>query len=342
MKAIPLGLVLADLLSGTSFAADLDKVSVALGWLRNGQYAPLMVADAQGFFEAEGIELEIIDGGPGKNPMPMVGVGQADFGIGGGASIFLARLAEAPVPVKALGAISQIWPYAFMTITDADAPEPTPQDLVGKTVGLQADGQQNLDAITRLNGIDPASVKVEVVLATPEPLLLGQVDFFTGNLNNQAFQIDKEIAAAPEGSPLHGKVRKNLLFNDHAFAFYHDVVFTSDKVIAEKPELISRFLRALAKGVEFTVENPEQSITDVVGYPDQVEDLEKITWRMPIQRGLVLSEGTKEHGYLWMEPSAWEAAMNFYKESNQITETLPVDEVMTNEFNPGIPSSAAE
>lgn len=342
MKAIPLGLVLASLLSSTAMAADLEKVSVALGWLRNGQYAPLMVADAEGFFAAEGIDLEIIDGGPGKNPMPLVGVGQADFGIGGGASIFLARLAEAPVPVKALGAMSQIWPYAFMTITDPSAPDPTPKDLVGKTVGLQADGQQNLDAIMRLNGLDPADVKVEVVLATPEPLLLGQVDFFTGNLNNQAYQIDKEIAAAPEGSPLHGKVRKALRFNDYGFPFYHDVVFTSDKMIAEKPELVSRFLRALAKGVEFTVENPEKSIADVVAYPDQVEDQDKIAWRMPIQRGLVLSKGTLEHGYLWMEPSAWEAAMNFYKESAQIKDVLPVDQVMTNQFNPGIKSSAAE
>lgn len=342
MKAIPIGLILAGLLSSTAMAADLEKVSVALGWLRNGQYAPLMAADAQGFFEAEGIDLEIVDGGPGKNPMPLVGAGQADFGIGGGASIFLARLAEAPVPVKALGAVSQIWPYAFMTITDPASPDPTPKDLIGKTVGIQADGQQNLDAITRLNGLDPAQVKVQVVLATPEPLLLGQVDFFTGNLNNQAYQIDKEIAAAPQGSPLHGKVRKSLRFNDYAFPFYHDVVFTSDKVIADKPELVSRFMRALAKGVEFTVENPDKAIDAVASYPGQVEDREKIAWRMPIQRGLVLSKGTVEHGYLWMEPSAWEAAMNFYKDSKQITRTLPVDEVMTNQFNPGIKSSAAE
>ena len=41
-----------------------------LGWLRNGEYAPIMMAEAKGFFKEEGIDHKIVDGGPGKNPIP--------------------------------------------------------------------------------------------------------------------------------------------------------------------------------------------------------------------------------------------------------------------------------
>ncbi|MCI0581341.1 MAG: ABC transporter substrate-binding protein, partial [Chloroflexi bacterium] len=80
------------------------EVRTQLGWLRNGEFAPVMVAEAKGFFAEEGIRHRIMDGGPGKNPVPIVGAGQATFGItAGGNNVFQARLAKDPVDVVALG-----------------------------------------------------------------------------------------------------------------------------------------------------------------------------------------------------------------------------------------------
>ena len=73
------------------------EVRTQLGWLRNGEFAPVMVAEAKGFFTEEGIRHRIMDGGPGKNPVPIVGAGQATFGItAGGNNVFQARLAKDP------------------------------------------------------------------------------------------------------------------------------------------------------------------------------------------------------------------------------------------------------
>lgn len=342
MKPLTLGLLFASTALSPLQAQDLEEISVALGWLRNGQYSALMVADTQGFFEEEGLKVTFIDGGPGKNPVPIVGVGQAEFGVFGASSIIFARLAQSPVNIKAIGVMSQQRPYAYITITDPDAPDPVPADLVGATVGMQSDGQPYLDALAAKNGIDPASVEVQVVLATPEPLLLGQIDYFTGMMHNQTYQIDQEIAKAAEGSPLHGKVWKALSFNDYGVPFYHDAIFTSDALIEENPDLIRRFLAAVAKGLEFAVENPDQTVADVKGYPEQVEDEAKLAWRMPIQAGFAISADTAEHGYLWMEPSIWEENMAFYENAGEIDRIIPVEEVMTNEFNPGLKSRDPE
>src|SRR3954470_14645823 len=90
-----------------------------LGWLRNGEYAPIMMAEAKGFFKDEGIDHKIVDGGPGKNPIPIVAVGQAQFGLAtNGMAIVTARLAKDPVDVVAVGTLFQQAPTAYLTITD--------------------------------------------------------------------------------------------------------------------------------------------------------------------------------------------------------------------------------
>jgi hypothetical protein len=67
--------------SFAAFAAQAQQMTAVtqLGWLRNGEYAPIMMADAKGFFKEEGIDHRIVDGGPGKNPVPIVAVGQPLF-----------------------------------------------------------------------------------------------------------------------------------------------------------------------------------------------------------------------------------------------------------------------
>ncbi len=321
-----------------STAQELEEVKVALGWLRNGQYSPLMVADAKGFFEEEGLDLTLIDGGPGKNPVPLVGVGQADFGVTGASSIFNARLAKDPIDVVAVGAITQHFPYAYITLADPDDPEPTPADLEGKTVGMQSDGFFLLDALAKKNGVDIEAIEVETVMANAEPLLIGAVDYFTGMLHNQTYQVELEAAKETAPENLKGKTWKAIRFSEYGIPFYHDVIFTSGTMIQENPELIERFLTAVAKGVQSTIDNPEEAVELVSAYPDQVEDEAKLSWRLGIQNPLAVSDDTNENGLLWMSPEVWANGMAFYEEYDQIDRVLPADEVMTNAFNPKIPS----
>ena len=129
------------------------EVRTQLGWLRNGEFAPVMVAEAKGFFTEEGIRHRIMDGGPGKNPVPIVGAGQATFGItAGGNNVFQARLAKDPVDVVAVGTLLQRGPYSYITLAAPGDPEPKPKDLEGKTVGMQSDGEIFLKAFAKKHG----------------------------------------------------------------------------------------------------------------------------------------------------------------------------------------------
>ncbi len=325
---------------GTAHAqAPTEEVKIALSWLRNGQYAALMVADAKGYFAEEGIKITLVDGGPGKNPIPSVGVGQAQFGVIGSSHVFLARLAPSPVDVVAIGALIQDLPYAFIKVGNPGDPDPTPKDLEGKRVGIQSDGEIFLKAIAKRNNVDLSKVKIETVLANAEPLMIGKVDYFTGMLHNQTYQIEQEAAKPDAPASIKGKTWKALRFTQYGTPSYGDVLFTTGKMVKEKPDLVRKVTRAIAKGMKFTLENPAESVKLVDAYPQQIERADKLAWRMKMQATLSTSADTKANGLLWMNPKIWEGAMAFYKEYDQIKAVLPASDVMTNAFNTGVKSN---
>jgi NitT/TauT family transport system substrate-binding protein len=319
-----------------SAPAQMVEVKTQLGWLRNGEFAPVMVADAKGFFAEERIRHRILDGGPGKSPVPIVGTGQAHFGIGPGAAIFQARLAPDPIDVIAVGTLLQRGPYSYITLANSGDPAPKPKDLDGKVVGIQADGDIFLKALAKKHNLDLGRIKVETVQANAEPLLVGKVDFFTGWITNQTYQIEQEVAKPDAPPRLRGKVWKAISFAEYGVRHYSDVIFTTGKTIRENPDLVRRYLRAVARGMQYILDHPDETVQLIAGYPEQVEKPDKLAWRWKIQNTLFVSEDTKQQGLLWMNPKVWEETTAFYKEYDQIPRVIPSSEMMTNAFLPGI------
>src|SRR6266404_8444151 len=172
-----------------------------LGWLRIGEYGPIIVADVKGFFADEGITHKTVDGGPGKNPIPIVAVGQAQFGLAtNGMYLVSARLAKDPVDVVAIGTLFQQAPTSYISIADPGAPQPKPKDMEGKTVGVQAGTEFMFHAFAKKNGIDESKVKLVTAQATVEPLMVGKMDFFLAWIVNQTYQIEQE-SAKPDAPP---------------------------------------------------------------------------------------------------------------------------------------------
>lgn len=326
-------------LPATAIAQELEEVSVALSWLRNGQYAPLLAADALGYFEEEGLKLELLDGGPGKNTISFVGVGQADFGIDSSVFAFRSRLADTPIDISVVGAVLQHGPYGYITLTDPDAPPPQPQDMVGKTIGIQTDGEVFLQGLARLNDLDYDSFNIQIVQGGIEPLMTGQVDFYSGWITNQPYQFELEAAKPDADDNLKNKIWQAIVLSEHAVASYGDVIFTRTEMLQENPEKVRKFLRALARGMEITLKEPARIAQIVADYPGQSDDLQRVTWRLENgQNDLMTSEDTREHGLLWMDMDRWVKHQQFYLDAGLIPRIEDPAVFVTNEFNPGIKS----
>jgi NitT/TauT family transport system substrate-binding protein len=322
----------------TAFAAQAAETSVVtqLGWLRIGEYAPILVAEAKGFFKDEGIDHKTLDGGPGKNPIPIVAVGQAQFGVtSNGMYLVSARLAKDPVDVVAIGSIFQQSPTAYLTLAAPDAPPPTPKDLEGKTLGIQTGAEFTFRALAKKNGVDEAKVKLVNVQGTAEPLLVGQVDYFLGWVVNQTYQVEQEAAKLDAPANLKGKTWKAIRFADVGLATYSDVIFTSSDMLKKNPEVVRHYLHAVQRGMQFTIDHPDEAVEIVAKFPGQIEDAKKLAWRFKLQNPLFQSEDAKAHGLLWMNPATWDQMIAVLKDGDQIPKTVPAAEVMTDEYLAG-------
>ena len=332
LRALVFGALLATILPAT---AQTVEVKTQLGWLRNGEFAPIIVAEAKGFFAEEGIKHRILDGGPGKNPVPIVGVGQAHFGItAAGFIVFEARLAPDPVDIVAVGTLLQRGPYSFITLANPGDPAPKPKDLEGKVLGMQADGEPYVKSFAKKHNLDLSKIKIEIVQANAEPLMIGRVDFFTGWVTNQPYQIEQETAKPDAPARLRGKTWKAISFAEQGILSYSDVIFTTGKIVRENPDLVRRYLRAITRGMQYILDHPDETVQIVAAFPEQVEKPDKLAWRWKVQNALFVSEDTKTNGLLWMNPKVWEGMMAFYKEYDRIPRVLPVSEMMTNAFLP--------
>jgi NitT/TauT family transport system substrate-binding protein len=307
-----------------------------LGWLRVGEYAPIIVADAMGFFIAEGITHRMVDGGPGKNPVPLVAVGQAQFGIAtSGMMLATARTAPDPVDVVAVGTLYQQSPSAYIRLAAPGAPEPKPLDLEGKVIGIQSESEFLFTAFARKNGIDLSKVKIVFVKATPEPLMVGQIDYFSGWIMNQTYMIEQEAKKPDAPAALQGKTWQAMRFSQWGVATYSDVIFATGQTLRDNPALVRGYLRAVARGMQYAIDHPQETVDLVARSPGQIEDAQKLAWRFKIQTPLYTNPGSAEHGKLWMDPAVWGQMIEFLKTGNQIPRAIPTAEVMTDDFLPG-------
>jgi NitT/TauT family transport system substrate-binding protein len=304
-----------------------------LGWLRNGEYAPIVMADAKGYFKEEGIDHKIVDGGPGKNPIPIVAVGQAQFGVAtNGMFLVSARLAKDPVDVVAIGTLFQQAPTSYISIADPGAPQSKPRDMEGKIVGVQAGTEFMFHAFAKKNGIDESKVKLVTAQATAEPLMAGKIDFFLAWIVNQTYQVELEAAKADAPPTVKGKTWRALRMSEWGIGSYTDVIFASPDTLKKNPELVRRYLKAVQRGMQYVIDHPEESAEFLAKVPGQVEDQKKLAWRFKIQNPLFQSDDSKKNGLLWMNPAIWDQMIGFLKEGDQIPKVIPASEVMTNEF----------
>ena len=314
-------------------AAQQMKAITQLGWLRNGEYAPIMIAEAKGYFKEEGIDHKIMDGGPGKNPIPIVAVGQAQFGLAANAmTVITARLAKDPIDVVAIGTLFQKAPTSYLSIAAPNAPQPKPSDMEGKILGTQAGTEFLFHAFAKKAGIDASKVKVVTAQATAEPLMAGKMDYFLGWIVNQTYQIEQE-AAKPDAPPsIKGKTWRAIRLADYGVRLYTDAIFTSGDTLKKNPELVRHYLRAVQKGMQFCIDHPDEAVEILAKFPGQVEDAKKLAWRFKIQNELYQSDLTKKTGPLVMDPAVWTDMITFLKDGDQIPKTIPASEVMTNEY----------
>ena len=91
----------------------VDQIKLSLDWVPQGEHGGFFQAIAKGYYAEQGIELEIIPGGPSVNTKAMLMADQVEFNIGGSAGAL--NYAKQDLPFRAVAAFFQKTPQVLMS-----------------------------------------------------------------------------------------------------------------------------------------------------------------------------------------------------------------------------------
>ncbi|WP_034387134.1 ABC transporter substrate-binding protein [Comamonas composti] len=246
---------LASTLLGLCFSAAqaADRLTVQLDWLPGGDKSFVYAGVQQGFFQAEGLELRIVPGRGSADAISRIATGSADVGFAGISALMMAA-AEGGVPVKAVMSLYAKQPDALFTRTDSRIT--SLRDLKGKTVAMPTFSSSNAlwPVMLQNNGITPD--KIKIIKTDPSalaPMLAhGRVDA-TINWTTLAPAFSIVLAQA-------GKRLSVLPWTQFGLNGYGWSAMASDRIIKERPEVLRRYVRALTKAVQFSIQNPHKAV----------------------------------------------------------------------------------
>ena len=248
--------------TGTSGGAK-DKVTLQLKWVTQAQFAGYYAAKAQGYYDDEGLDVDIKVGGPDIVPEQVVLGGQAEFGIDWLDNLLATRDQNGDIVN-----IAQVFARSGMTeVTWADSGLESIASLKGKKVGVWLGGNEHkLFAALNKNGFDPQS-DVEVV-AQPFDMNLflnREVDAAAAMTYNELAQVLEQ--ENPDTGELYTLDDLNVLkMSDQGTGALEDGVFVRGDWIQDEAnqDIATRFLKASFKGWIFCRDNPDECLQTVL------------------------------------------------------------------------------
>ena len=301
-------------------AGDLKTGSIQIDGAAVPYYAPLYLAQENGYFAEEGLNVEFYYAAA-ADIVKNVAAGNVEFGFPNADAVVAAKAQGIPVKVvhttyqEGLGAI----------IFGSDSGISTPADLKGKKVAVTSLGSANyfqLQAAMESAGLTIDDVQVEIVGtgAILTALTEGQVDAIvfsklrTIELNNSGY-------AASE------------ITCDQFLPSFGNVLVAGDKLVAEDPETVDGFCRALNKAIEYIIDGHVEEAVDM--------SIEKYAPTFAEKRDVVVqilndvfvktlwqSDYTKENGIGASNPEKWQALIDESKEIGNIDETFDASELL--------------
>ena len=162
-------------------APDKDKVKLRLKWIHQAQFAGYHTAEQKGFYDQNGIDVDIIPGGAESPSIQMVASGSEQFGVTGMGQLMEARAKD--VPVVALAVIYRKNPLIWFSV---DPNITTAQDLAGKKVGVTIGSNSDIlfRAMLKKAGVNIDQVEIVPVKYDISILLAGEIYACEGYLIN--------------------------------------------------------------------------------------------------------------------------------------------------------------
>ena len=264
----------------------LPRAQLALNWFPEAEHGGFYAAQVHGLYEARGVDVDILGGGPDAPVIQRVATGEVAFGVTNADDILYARARQAPV--VALLASYQINPRCIM---------------VHRASGIEEIGQ--IEGITLAMSQRPA---YSHYLRWKYPLKDVRIVPYPGNvarfLMDEKFAQQGYVTSEPFVARARGADPRALLVADIGFNPYATVLVASEEKIAEDPGLVAAVVGGSVEGWERYLADPEPTNRRIHAINPEMS-LEVLAYGAEASEPLVLDPVAREKGIGVMTLERW-------------------------------------
>ena len=299
-----------------------DDVTLILNWYLGGLHAPFYLGKERGFYEEEGINLTIQEGRGSAVAAQVVAARDVDFGMSDAGSLMLA--VAKGLPIKAV--MSLLNTSGFGVISLAETGIESAKDLEGKILAVSPGDAltQLFPAVIAANDLDES--KIELVFmdppAKPVAVMEGRADALLGGIDDQFFLIEAQ-----------GHEPAALRFADLGVNTVGITVHTQESTIAERPDLVERFVRASVRSWEAALEEPEAAVGAALKVKPDL-NRESTLKQLKVDLELLFSPNTENQGIGYGAPADWEHTKELLTQYRDLQTDRKATSFYTNDFLP--------
>ncbi|WP_136707573.1 ABC transporter substrate-binding protein [Agromyces sp. H66] len=274
---------------------ELTPVKLQLQWLPQGQFAGYFAAQELGYFEEEGLDVEIIPSGGDIVPQDALANGDVDYAIA-----WVPKVLGSIEQGANLTDIAQIFQRSgTLQVSWADSGIDSVADFEGKKIGSWGFGNEwEIFAAMAEEGLDSTTVQIITQDFNMNAFLQGDIDAAQAMTYNEYAQLLE--SANPDTGELYQPEDFNVIsYEDTAGAMLQDAIWADTERLEtdeEYQETTVAFLKAVIKGWIYAAENPEEAseITIAAGSgwgPSHelwmVNETNKLIWPSPDGIGII-------------------------------------------------------
>jgi len=244
-------------LCGTASAEAL-KIRFTLDWRIDGPGAIVLLTQARGYFQQEGLDVTIDAGSGSAASVQRIAGGTHDIGFADTAALveFLSQNPAGP-KIQAVYMLQEKSPAAIFALKKSGIR--TPADLAGRKLGAPVfdAGRKSFPLFAKANRLDASSVAwTNADPALRETLLVrGDLDAITGFYYTSVLNLEARGIKESELTVFK--------YADYGVNLYGNAVIAGPAFASEHPQAVAGFLRALNRGIKDTIADPKAAITYV-------------------------------------------------------------------------------
>jgi NitT/TauT family transport system substrate-binding protein len=268
---------------------EILKTTVAMKWRYAGTMAPYFAAIDNGVNTNAGVEISLLQGGPTVPSIDQVLLGRAEFGITGAHDLAVARSKDQPL--VSIAVIFRRSPTCIVSLEDSKIL--SPKDLEGKTIEITKGDNSEFEILAML---EKEGVKLPAANLPPfrydyEALINRKINGAVAYENDQAITLSRTH-------------RLNVIAPaQYGVTPYADVLFTTEEVIVDKPELVARVVDSFLSSWTWAFDNVD-SCVELFLKSKEIEDLglDKEIQKLVLHKSILFVKGD-ESSQAALDPS---------------------------------------